>query len=186
MRRSSHLVPFLLTLACVALAMGAAAALRAEPARAAVASPSCLCLDWIPPVTTSNYDGLWHNSPVTVTFRATDGGSGVAYTEFSSNNGCTWTRGTSVTVSAMGVTPILYRSADIAGNLEFKKSLNVKVLGVALYAGADSSMSGAFKVTSPWVSSQPSAALYVNGKLTTGTSVNPSQLMNSTRSWGDR
>ena len=76
------------------------------------------------PVTVaSGGDRLWHNHAVTVTFDAGDAGSGVAYTEFKLDEG-PWTRASELTVAAPadhandGAHTILYRSADVAGNLE--------------------------------------------------------------------
>jgi len=43
--------------------------------------------DGIPPVTTDDYDGLWHNADFTVTLTATDYESGVAETYYRINNG---------------------------------------------------------------------------------------------------
>jgi len=81
----------------------------------------------IPPVTTTDYDGLWHNGPVTLHFTATDVGSGVYYTEYSLDGGNTWTAGTSTTVSNPGQTTVLYRSLDKAGNLEWPESVTVNI-----------------------------------------------------------
>ena len=111
--------------------------------------------------------GAWHNAAVTLNFSASDSGSGVAFTEYSFDNGGTWTRGASVAVTAQGVTPVLYRSADKAGKLETGKSVSDKILGVALYAGGNTTLSGSSKVTSPLIGGLPSAAVYVLGKLTT-------------------
>ena len=71
---------------------------------------------------------LWHTTPVTVTFIASDGpdGAGVAYTEYIVDPPVTpamtdsGTRGTSVTISADGKHRVWYRSVDLAGpaNLE--------------------------------------------------------------------
>jgi peptidoglycan/xylan/chitin deacetylase (PgdA/CDA1 family) len=81
----------------------------------------------IPPVTTTDYDGLWHNGPVTLHFTATDVGSGVYYTEYSLDGGSTWTAGTSTTVSTLGQTTVLYRSLDKAGNVEAPQTCTVKI-----------------------------------------------------------
>jgi len=173
MRRSIRPFPLLQALACVLLLAGALIAFGAEPARAGSGGVLSALADFAPPATICDYDGLWHNAPVTLKFSATDPGSGVAYTEFSSDNGVSWTRGTSVVVSAAGVIPILYRSADKAtpANVELAKSVGVKMLGVALYAGGNTTMSGSSKVASPLIGGQPSAAVYVNGKLTATSTV---------------
>ena len=93
--------------------------------------------DTTPPVTTDDYDGLWHKSPVTVDFTATDSGkpdvSGVAYTAYSLDESTNWTQGTSVSIPAPadhtgdGLHTILYRSADNAGNIEANESCTVKI-----------------------------------------------------------
>ena len=170
MRKSIRPFPFLLALACGLLLAGALIAVSAGPARAADGGVLSALFDSTAPVTTCDYDGVWRNAPITLRFSATDPGSGVAYTEYSSDNGGAWTRGTSIDVSAQGVTLILYRSADNDGNVEIGKSVSV-ILGVALYAGGNATMSGSSKVTSPLIGGQPSAAVYVNGKLTTSGSV---------------
>jgi Chitobiase/beta-hexosaminidase C-terminal domain len=80
------------------------------------------------PVTSCDYDGCWHNGPVTLHFSANDcGGYGLAYTEYSLDNGVTWTQGTSVTISSAGTTTVLYHSVDIVGNVEVPKSVTVKI-----------------------------------------------------------
>jgi subtilisin-like proprotein convertase family protein len=93
--------------------------------------------DATPPVTTHDYDGLWHNSPVTVTLAAADepGGSGMtggqARTEYSRDGGLTWQQGTEVAYhvwkrgGGSGVHTLLYRSADAAGNTEAARSVDV-------------------------------------------------------------
>jgi hypothetical protein len=88
-----------------------------------------------PPTTTVHgNDASWHNRPVSLTFTASDhGGPGVAYTEYSLDNGLIWTKGTSLTIPAPadhandGVHTILCRSADEAGNVETPKSCTVKI-----------------------------------------------------------
>jgi len=88
-----------------------------------------------PHTTVSGPAGAWHARPVTLHFKATDnsGGQGVAYTEYSLDDGATWTRGTSVTVPAAadhandGVTKVVYRSADNAGNVERKHFCSVRI-----------------------------------------------------------
>ena len=63
-----------------------------------------------------------------MTLTATDdaGGSGVAYTEFCLDSG-DWTKGTSVPVSGEGGHRLLYRSADVAGNIEPDKEFFVGI-----------------------------------------------------------
>jgi len=89
--------------------------------------------DTVPPATTaSGAEHLWHSTSVTVTFTATDTGSGVAYTEFKLDAGA-WVRDTRVTLPAAsdhsgdGLHTVLYRSADNAGNIEQAKSLSVGI-----------------------------------------------------------
>ncbi len=95
------------------------------------------------PVTSCDYDGCWHNGPVTVHFSANDcGGLGVAYTEYSLDNGSTWTQGTSVTISSAGTTTVLYHSVDIVGNVETAKSVSVKIDLTAPTTTATASPSG--------------------------------------------
>jgi hypothetical protein len=92
--------------------------------------------DSTPPVTTaSGCDANWHDTAVTVHFGATDnaGGSGVDYTEFSTDGGSDWTQGDSVQMlapadhSGDGLHTILYKSVDNAGNWETAKTVTVKI-----------------------------------------------------------
>jgi len=91
--------------------------------------------DSTPPSTTSDADTEWHNADVTVHHSASDGPeeSGIVFTEFSTDNGVTWTEGTVVTVSAPadhtadGVHAILFNSKDLAGNLEPAKTCKVNI-----------------------------------------------------------
>jgi uncharacterized protein (TIGR03437 family) len=87
--------------------------------------------DATPPVTTvSGYDSAWRRAPVTLGFSAIDigaGASGVAYTEWSVDDGLTWNRGVSAWVGLEGETVLLYRSADNAGNVEAATSITVRV-----------------------------------------------------------
>ena len=176
MQASVRSFTLLVAFVCVLAAATAGLALAPASARADTVGVQGGCIDVFAPVTVADYNGAWRTSPVTVRFFAIDIGSGVAYTEYSVNGGATWVRGTSVTVSTPGVTTILYRSADIAGNLELNKSLNVRVYGAALYAGADSTLSGTMKIAGPLVNNQPSAAVYVNGKLTKASTVDLSKV----------
>jgi len=89
--------------------------------------------DTVPPSTTaSGDDHLWRSTPATVTFTATDAGSGVAYTEFKLDAGA-WVRGAQLSVPAPsdhsgdGLHTVLFRSADLAGNVEDAKSLRVGI-----------------------------------------------------------
>ena len=153
----------------------------AEPAHATDASAdSTLGVDLIPPVTTCDYDGSWRSVAVTVRFTATDIGSGVAYTEYSLNGSGIWTSGTAVTVSEQGVIPVLYRSVDNAGNTEATKTATVKMRGVALWVGTNASLGSTFKVTSPLYGTEPTAALYVKGKLTAAKTVDLSKVVQAT------
>ena len=77
----------------------------------------------------------WHDRAVTLHLTATDnpGGTGVAYTKSSLDQGATWTKGRALTVPALsdhtndGAHAILYRSADKAGNLEKSRSVTVRI-----------------------------------------------------------
>jgi hypothetical protein len=72
-------------------------------------------------------DDTWRPGPVTVLFTATDYRSGVARTEYSVDNGATWSEGTSLSIAAAGPTVVLYRSIDHAGNQESAKTVVVHV-----------------------------------------------------------
>ena len=100
----------------------------------AIALVALPVVDSTPPVTmVHGVDSAWHASSVAVTFTAEDlapNASGVAYTEYKLDDG-TWIHGTAVTVPAPPETraahSILYRSADVAGNLEAARSCTVKI-----------------------------------------------------------
>jgi len=85
------------------------------------------------PVTAVRGAGGWSNEPVTVRFRASDAGSGVAYTEYSTDAGATWTQGTSLTFDAPadhsgdGAHKVLYRSVDRAGNVGKARTCRVGI-----------------------------------------------------------
>lgn len=80
-------------------------------------------------------DSRWHDRPVTLHFLATDnpGGSGVAYTEYSLNDGVTWVKTDSVTIPAPadhsndGVHKVVYRSVDNTGNVEARRICVVRI-----------------------------------------------------------
>ncbi len=105
-------------------------------------------IDTTPPTTTaSGSDSAWSNTPVTVTLTATDAGSGVAATQYSTDGGTTWTTGTSVIVPAPsngandGSHTIQYRSIDVVGNQEPVETRTVNIstqAPVTTASGADS------------------------------------------------
>jgi len=69
-------------------------------------------------------DKPWHKVPVELHFVAHDLATGVAFTEYSLDDGTTWAQGTTVTIPAPadhsgdGMHTVLYRSTDNVGNLE--------------------------------------------------------------------
>lgn len=70
----------------------------------------------------------WRTSDVTITLDGSDACSGVATTEYSIDGGATWQLyAGSLTISQEGITVILYRSTDRAGNVETAQSLTVKI-----------------------------------------------------------
>lgn len=90
------------------------------------------------PVTTATVVGKtgpfpWYSGPVKVTLAAAD----LAYpasaltTSYSLDGGQTWVVGNSVTFTQQGVSTLLYRSADPAGNVEADNALMVKIDSVA-------------------------------------------------------
>jgi hypothetical protein len=106
---------------------------EAATPRAVTISPySVISLDWTeadttPPVTTAeapapNLNG-WYTGKTAVTLTAADDLSGVLRTDYSMNDGGGWTTGNSVLVSGSAIHHILYRSIDLAGNVETPKSI---------------------------------------------------------------
>ena len=91
--------------------------------------------DSIAPSTTDDAPTDWQNQDVTVHFAATDnaGGSGVQYTEYSTDGKAHWTKGGSVTIAALtdhshdGSNVVWYRSTDNMGNTETAKSCTVRM-----------------------------------------------------------
>jgi hypothetical protein len=88
--------------------------------------------DTAPPVTTASVAGPlgandWYVGSTTVTFSATDDLSGIAQTQYSLDNGTSWTTGTSVSLSADGIYNIQYQSIDVDGNVEAPKSITVNL-----------------------------------------------------------
>jgi hypothetical protein len=84
-----------------------------------------LNVDKTPPQTDSSINGLkalnedWFVGDVTFTMTGQDQLSGVSYSEYSVDNGLTWTQYEQpVVLTADGVHTILYRSIDLAGNTE--------------------------------------------------------------------
>ncbi|SDO53878.1 Lecithin:cholesterol acyltransferase [Paenibacillus sp. yr247] len=70
----------------------------------------------------------WYTSDVTVTLSAIDNLSGVSYTEYSFDNGVTWTKYSSpIIVTAEQINTISYRSVDIAGNVEQIQQNTIKI-----------------------------------------------------------
>ena len=88
--------------------------------------------DTAPPVTTDDYDGLWHSTDVNVMLRATDQASGVAGTYFSWS-APDYVSGTFATLVAKrdhsndGIHTLTYYSEDAVGNREKPKSRVVKI-----------------------------------------------------------
>lgn len=88
--------------------------------------------DTTPPVTTSSIAGPlglngWYTGATTVTFTATDDLSGVATTEYSLDNGASWTTGTNVSLTKSAIYNILYHSIDVDENAETPKSITVNL-----------------------------------------------------------
>ncbi|HZI19508.1 MAG TPA: family 10 glycosylhydrolase [Pyrinomonadaceae bacterium] len=70
----------------------------------------------------------WYRTDVQVALDAADNCSGVAATEYSLDGGATWLPYSgAISVTQEGVTNILFRSADRAGNVEAAKSVAVKL-----------------------------------------------------------
>jgi len=80
-----------------------------------------------PVVTIAGNDDIWHSSPVTLQFAATDVGAGVDYIESSTDGGATWTKGDSTAISANGVTTVIARAVDNVGIVSDTQSVTVKV-----------------------------------------------------------
>ncbi len=104
---------------------GTAADAAGNTASATVAG---IKVDKTAPTTTSDAPGGWQNKDVTLHFTATDqdGLSGVAYTEYSQDGGESWVNGDSLTLGE-GAHTVLYRSADVAGNVEQPHSTTVAI-----------------------------------------------------------
>jgi hypothetical protein len=125
----------LLLLVVPSVSADGAGAASPSPGAAEVTSPSPGGADTLPPATVAaGADERWYGTPVSVTLTAADeaGGSGVAYTEYKLDD-ADWVRGTLVTLPAPadhsgdGPHTILYRSADVAGNLEEAHKLTIGI-----------------------------------------------------------
>lgn len=90
-------------------------------------------VDWTVPDTTCSLAGTigtngWNTSNVVMTLTPVDSLSGVKRTEYSINNGASWTLyGGPVTFSMEGTTTVLYRSVDNADNVEDAHSISIKI-----------------------------------------------------------
>ena len=90
-------------------------------------------VDVTAPLTEDDGDTAWHQTDTTVHFTAWDEFSGVDSTEYSTDGGGSWTPGDEVTIlapsdgSGDGVFTVLYRSVDVAGNVEEVRSCIVKI-----------------------------------------------------------
>ncbi len=83
-------------------------------------------VDNTPPDTSHDAPGNWQSGAVTVALGPSDGGSGVANTQYSVDGGG-WNSGTSVNVSGDGIHTISFFSTDVAGNIESPKTATVMI-----------------------------------------------------------
>jgi hypothetical protein len=83
-------------------------------------------VDNTPPDTSHNAPGSWQSGATTVTLGPSDGGSGIANTQYSVDGGG-WNSGTSVNVSGDGIHTISFFSTDVAGNIESPKTATVMI-----------------------------------------------------------
>ena len=86
-----------------------------------------LWIDTLPPVTTVSVRRLTLTGTVNLTFSATDTGVGVAETDYSLDNGASWTAANTLILSSPGTYTVLYRSIDLLGHVEKTQSLTVQV-----------------------------------------------------------
>lgn len=89
--------------------------------------------DTTAPVTTASAPTGWVNESATVTFAATDAGSGVAWTEYNVD-GAGWQIGIEVTIAADnakhmtdGAHVVAYRSVDNVGNVGATQTISVNI-----------------------------------------------------------
>lgn len=81
-------------------------------------------------------DNGWYRTPVKVTLEATDSGSGVSETSYSFDGGSTWiSYGGPFTLASSGITELLFKSVDAAGNEEAVKNQIIKIERAAPEAG---------------------------------------------------
>ncbi|HJW75752.1 MAG TPA: hypothetical protein VJ787_08815 [Thermoleophilia bacterium] len=120
-------------------------------------------VDATPPATTqAGADDDWHTDWVTVTFRATDNASGVAYTEYRLDSETAWTRGTSrdfMPIDTRVTYTVYYRSVDNTGNVETTRTCVVKTEGVP--PGSLAPHTTATSTTPRWNSAWQNAAVVV-------------------------
>ena len=83
-------------------------------------------VDNTPPDTSHNAPAGWQSGATTVALSPSDGGSGVANTQYSVDGGG-WNSGTSVNVSGDGIHTISFFSTDVAGNIESPKTATVMI-----------------------------------------------------------
>ncbi len=100
-------------------------------------------VDSVPPVTSISLDpplpngsNGWYRTPVKAALDATDSGSGVGETFYSLDGGSTWVsyKG-QFTIGSAGTHEILFRSVDVAGNVEIAKSQLINISQIAPEAG---------------------------------------------------
>jgi len=83
-------------------------------------------IDGTSPVTTAVSSSEWSDEPVTVSLFAEDALSGVAATYFTVNDGLPQV-GNSVVISESGTHDVAYWSVDVAGNVEERRTVSVRV-----------------------------------------------------------
>jgi len=100
----------------------------ATPVRTETPILTTVKIDSMAPVTTVTTFPIRKIS-VVVAFTASDNLSGVARTEYSLDNGAHWQAGTRFALTEDGLYKVLFRSIDVAGNIEKTNSitLNVKI-----------------------------------------------------------
>jgi uncharacterized lipoprotein YddW (UPF0748 family) len=85
----------------------------------------------VSPATPNGQNG-WYTTKPTITLSANDTCSGVVTIEYSTDGGQTWLSFSgSFTINSEGITTLLYRSTDRAGNTESPKSITLKVDTIA-------------------------------------------------------